>query len=123
MTHNFKRLEIWKQSMDLVERVYLTINEVPNDERFGLKSQISRSAVSIPSNIAEGSGRDSEKEFGRFLSISIGSLHELETQLILLNRLYKLDTGTLVDSCQNLQRMISGFKLKILSNTNEGQKT
>ena len=119
MTHNFRRLEIWKASMDLVEKIYLVIADVPNDERFGLKSQITRAAVSIPSNIAEGSGRGSEKEFGQFLSISLGSLHEVETQLILLNRLFTIETETLVDNCQNLQRMIFGFKTKILSNTNE----
>ncbi len=119
MTHNFRRLEIWKISMDLVAEIYLVIANIPNDERFGLKSQITRAAVSIPSNIAEGSGRNSEKDFGHFLSMSIGSLHEVETQLILLNRLFNIETETLVENCQNLQRMIFGFKTKILSNTNE----
>jgi len=70
--------------MILVKRIYLTTNKLPNDERFGLTSQINRCSVSIPSNIAEGSGRTSEKEFLHFLNIAISSSYELETQLILV---------------------------------------
>lgn len=115
MKHNFRRLEIWISSMDLVEKTYLIIKEVPGDERFGLKSQITRAAVSIPSNIAEGSGRHSNKEFGQFLSISIGSIYELETQLLLLKRLFDINTENLVAQCQHLQRMMIGFRAKIIS--------
>src|SRR4051812_40071588 len=115
MKHNFRRLDIWVSAMDLVEKTYLLINELPSDERFGLKSQISRAAVSIPSNIAEGSGRNSNKEFCRFLSISLGSIYELETQLLLMSRLFKINTESLIESCQNLQRMIAGFRTKLIS--------
>lgn len=73
--------------MDLVEAVYLLSGQLPDTEKFGLQSQIRRSTVSIPSNIAEGCGRASDKEFARFLEIALGSAFELETQLIIGQRL------------------------------------
>ncbi|MBD0824284.1 four helix bundle protein [Aestuariibaculum marinum] len=79
--NNFNELIIWQKSMDLVEQVYQLTSILPEEEKFGLKSQIQRSAVSIPSNIAEGAGRNSDKEFKRFLEISNGSINELMTQL------------------------------------------
>ena len=85
--HNFKKLDIWIKSMDLASEIYLLTNSFPSIERFGLISQMQRSAVSIPSNIAEGSGRFSDKELVRFLFISLGSASELETQLIISQRL------------------------------------
>lgn len=85
--NKFEDLNIWKKSMDLVEQVYLLSNELPKNERFGLTSQIKRCCVSIPSNIAEGAGRNSKKEFIHFLSIANGSTAELKTQLLLLIRL------------------------------------
>lgn len=78
-----KDLDAWKNSIELVTDVYKTTNDFPNHERFGLTSQIRRSAVSIPSNISEGAGRKHKKEFIQFLYIAIGSLAELETQLII----------------------------------------
>ena len=81
--HNFKELVIWKESMKLAKATYLASANFPQDERFGLTSQVRRSAVSVPSNIAEGAGRNSDKEFMNFLSISTGSSYELETQLLL----------------------------------------
>lgn len=115
MKHNFRKLEIWIQSMDVVTDVYKLIAAFPADEKYGLKSQISRCAISVPSNIAEGSGRSTAKDFARFLDFSIGSSFELETQLILANRLFDIDSNELVDRCQNLQRMIFGFQSKILN--------
>jgi len=76
-----KDLEIWKQSMDLVAKIYLVSKGFPTYEQYGLTSQIRRSAVSIPSNIAEGAGRQNTKEFIQFLYITLGSLAELDTQL------------------------------------------
>jgi four helix bundle protein len=85
---NFRNYDIWNESMELVSEVYRLIARFPKEEKYGLRSQISRAAISIPSNIAEGSSRNSEIEFVRFLEISIGSAFELETQLILAKRLH-----------------------------------
>ena len=79
--HNIGKLKIWNASIDLCVEVYEAVANMPNDERYGLSSQIKRSAVSIPSNIAEGAGRDLKKEFKHFLAISHGSSYELLTQL------------------------------------------
>lgn len=76
---NHKEMEVWKRSMDLVECVYSVSQNFPKNEAFGLTSQIRRAAVSIPSNIAEGAARKSNKEFLQFLAISLGSLSEVET--------------------------------------------
>jgi four helix bundle protein len=81
--HNFRELKIWQKSIELTKLVYQILNEFPEDEKYGLKSQIRRCAISIPSNIAEGSGRVGDKEFQHFLSIANGSAFELETQLYL----------------------------------------
>ena len=80
---NFKDLNVWQCGMSLATNVYAFIKKLPSDEKFGLVDQIRCAAVSIPSNIAEGSGRNSPKEFRHFLSIATGSLAELETQLLL----------------------------------------
>jgi four helix bundle protein len=85
MTH--KDLDSWKKAIDLVTEIYQLTRLFPDHERFGLSSQMQRSAVSIPSNIAEGSGRDSMKETIHFLYVSQGSLAELETQLIIAGKL------------------------------------
>ena len=75
---NFRKFKIWKQGIDIVKETYKIAQKLPTDEKFGLKSQITRAAVSIPSNIAEGSSRNSEIEFKRFLEIAIGSLFKLK---------------------------------------------
>ena len=84
---NFRKLKIWEQGIVLVKEIYKISQKLPTDEKFGLRSQITRAAVSIPSNIAEGSSRNSETEFKRFLEIAIGSLFEVETQLIIIQEL------------------------------------
>ena len=114
--HNFKNLKIWQKSRELVKEVFLFTTDFPAEEKFGLTSQILRSAYSIPSNIAEGSGRNSNREFSRFLDISLGSAFELETQLILLNELYKIETSIIINDINELQRMIIGFKRSLSSN-------
>jgi len=81
--HKIEDLKIWQKSMNLTKSVYKICAELPADERFGLISQIKRCAISIPSNIAEGAGRNSQKEFTHFLSITNGTLYELQTQPIL----------------------------------------
>ncbi len=110
MAHNFKELDIWKKSMVLVKDIYLLLADLPSQERFGLISQIQRSAVSIPSNIAEGSGRKSDKEFNYFLTISLSSSFELETQLLLSEELYQLNVNPVLTDLNTIQRMIVGFK-------------
>ena len=95
--------------MQLVKDVYRISNKLPGNETFGLAGQIRRSAVSIPSNIAEGSGRGSDKEFRRFIEIALGSSFELETQLLLANDIYRLGIEmfqSLIDSLGELQRVL-----------------
>ena len=84
---NFRKLNIWNQGIDLAVRAYELSKQLPIEERYGLKSQITRAVVSIPSNIAEGCSRTSENEFKRFLEISLGSSFELETDLIIVEKL------------------------------------
>lgn len=85
--HDFQKLIIWQKSMVLTEDVYRLSAEFPNEEKYGLTSQIRRSAVSVPSNIAEGAGRNTDGEFKNFLGIASGSSNELFTQLVLSHRL------------------------------------
>ncbi|HUH25023.1 MAG TPA: four helix bundle protein [Flavobacterium sp.] len=109
-------LLIWKKSIVLAKEVYALSTKISNDERFGIISQIKRSAVSIPSNIAEGAGRNSNKEFKHFSGIANGSCYELQTQLILLkelNLINESETTPLIDQCIEIQKMIYSFKLKI----------
>jgi four helix bundle protein len=80
---SYRELLVWQKSMELVRSVYEVTKTFPNEERFGLASQIRRAAVSVPSNIAEGQGRNSTREFLRHLSISYGSLMETETQVLI----------------------------------------
>lgn len=113
MRHNFRDLEIWKDSFSIVKIVYNICSKLPDDEKFGLKSQVQRCAVSIPSNIAEGSGRTSDKEFLYFLNIAISSSYELETQLLLIQELFGIDTTEIISKLQSNQRMIGGLKRKL----------
>jgi four helix bundle protein len=90
--NNYKELDVWKKSIDIVEQVYSLTKNFPSDERFVLVSQIQRSAISIPSNIAEGWGRGSTSEYLYFLRIAKGSLLELETQSSIAERLKYITT-------------------------------
>jgi four helix bundle protein len=100
LMHHFKNLKIWQKAMKITEQAYLISSELPNDERFGLTSQIGRSAVSIASNIAEGAGRNTDGEFKNFLGMANGSANELFTQLLLSIRL-KLITKNKIESLLN----------------------
>ena len=94
----FKDLVVWKRGIDLVEDIYALTANLPANEQFGLVSQMRRAAVSIPSNIAEGQGRKSAKEFIQFLYIAKGSLAEIETQLIICERLkFVADTQEMIE--------------------------
>ena len=113
--HNFRNLQIWKDAMDLAQEVYEVTETIPTKETYGIISQMTRAAVSIPSNIAEGSGR-SEKDFAHFLSIALGSLFELNTQIMLSERIGYMDNKqslALQDKADKLQMMIAGFKRRL----------
>lgn len=112
MIKNFKTLDIWKQSRELVKNVYLEVETFPSEEKFGLISQMKRAAISIPSNIAEGCGRNGKKELQYFLNISIGSNCELETQFYLANDLGFISDERLlffVDQLTQIRKMTLGF--------------
>ena len=114
--HNFRKLDIWLKSMDLVVEIYQLTNTFPNSEKFGLSSQMNRSAVSIPSNIAEGSAKSSNKDFARFLEMSIGSSYELETELTIASKLNYIEHDVFVllqNKIVEIQKMIIGFKNKL----------
>ena len=112
MTH--RDLEVWKMSMALVETVYKLMNAMPDEEKYGLISQIKRSSISIPSNIAEGAARGSTKEFIRFLDIATGSLSELETQFLLCTRLRFLNFDDIpLDEITSISKMIYKLKLSL----------
>lgn len=113
--HNFRNLQIWKDAMDLAQEVYEVTETIPTKETYGIISQMTRAAVSIPSNIAEGSGR-SEKDFAHFLSIALGSLFELNTQIMLSERIGYMDNKqsvALQNKADKLQMMIAGFKRRL----------
>ncbi|MDG1747566.1 MAG: four helix bundle protein [Bacteroidia bacterium] len=108
--NNYKNLNIWSSSMSLVIDTYDLVKNVNRVEKFGLIDQIKRSCVSIPSNIAEGSSRPSIKEFQRYLDISLGSAFELETQLILVKKLYDIESKEIFSALSILQKQIHCFK-------------
>jgi four helix bundle protein len=114
--HNYNNLQIWQQAMDLVEEIYKLTASFPIEEKFSLVSQMTRAAVSIPSNIAEGAGRNSDKDFAHFISIAIGSLYELNTQIVLSERLGYINQSQsqeLQKKLDNLQRKSVSFKSKL----------
>ena len=116
--HNYKELKVWKNAMDLVEMVYSELKSFPNDEKFGLISQMKRCSTSIPSNIAEGAGRNTDKDFSRFLDIAVGSLFELETQILLSIRLGLMakDNGNkMLSSINEIHLMTIGLKKSLRS--------
>ncbi len=108
---DFRNYDIWMDSMTYVNTVYDWVNNFPKEERFSLSSQLVRSAISIPSNIAEGAGRKSSKEFARFLEIALGSCYELETQIIIAsNRKYIIgNIDKEIGELQSIQKRISGL--------------
>ncbi len=111
--HNIKDLKIWHKAIDLAVRIYEVTSDYPVDERYGLITQSRRSAVSIPSNVAEGAGRNTKGEFKQFLGIANGSSYELQTQLVIAERLGFVDeqvAGKLLDNIDELQKM--NYKLQ-----------
>jgi len=109
---NYRDLIVWQKAMDLVESVYQVSRSFPREEIYGLTSQLRRTAVSIPSNIAEGEGRGGSKEFAQFLRISHGSLREVETQVLIAHRLAYLDgdqADKLMSNAAEVGRLINGL--------------
>lgn len=120
----YEDLRVWQRAVQLANHVYQVTKRFPADERFGLTSQIRRSAVSIPSNIAEGAARQSKREFAQFLSIASGSLAELHTQLIIARDnglLADQDFKELMEHIRDIRRMLSGLRDSLLS-TGNGQR-
>ena len=118
--NQFKNLKIWQKSIDLTVKIYKLTNTFPSNEKFGLISQINRSAVSIASNIAEGAGRNNKAEFNNFLGIATGSAFELETQLIISTKIgycpedffHELET-----EISELQKMIYNLQKTLKQNS------
>jgi four helix bundle protein len=111
-SRSYRDLEVWKLSNDFVKKVYQVTHDFPASEKFGIINQIRRAAVSIPSNIDEGQGRNSTKEFRQFLAISLGSLAELETQLIIAKEIEYLtqnELDALLSPLDRIRKMIKGL--------------
>ena len=105
--HNYKELKVWQKAVQLSTAVYSLCSELPAEEKYGLKSQMQRCSVSIASNIAEGAGRNSNKEFKYFLSIANGSCYELETQLIIVNEIgMTIDDSKIRTQLTEIMKMI-----------------
>jgi four helix bundle protein len=111
-----KDLEIWKKGLGLVEIIYVMTSTFPKEEIYGLTSQMRRAAISYPSNIAEGAARSSRKEFIHFLYISLGTLSELETHVIISSRLGYHDNKDVVGEIELLRKMTLNF-IKYLKNS------
>lgn len=114
--HNFKELKIWQKGRQFVKDIYILTRTFPNEELFVLTSQMRRAAISISSNIAEGSGRGTDKDFTRFLDIATGSAYELESQLYIAFDLEYCSEESLHDNLQKveeIQKMLFNFKKHI----------
>jgi len=110
--HNFKDLMVWQKSVDLVVRIYQFVEDFPPKEKFNLVSQMQRAATSIPSNISEGSGRNSNTDFKRFVCYALGSSYELETQIIISSRLGYINDEScreLLSRTTEVQKMLNGL--------------
>ncbi|HEY9045001.1 MAG TPA: four helix bundle protein [Ohtaekwangia sp.] len=113
---NYKKLKIWQKGMDIVLATYRLAAQLPIEEKFGLRSQVTRCSVSIPSNIAEGSAKSSKKDYKNYLEISLGSTYELETQVLIIDMLEigdKALRSSLLDLLDEEQKMLQSFIQKI----------
>lgn len=116
---NFEKLETWQAAINLADSVYKITRTFPDTERFGLTNQMRRAAVSVPSNIAEGSSRSSRPDFARFVEIATGSLFEIISQATLAKLqglLTKPDFDQLYSTCEKLSKMLSGLRKSLLGN-------
>lgn len=111
--HKYKDLNIWKDSMELTSMIYSITQNFPDQENYGLTSQMRRCAVSIPTNIAEGAGRNGKAEFKHFIGIALGSLFELDTQVELnfkLNYVTEVDFTNIISEITKIRRMMFSFQ-------------
>mgnify|MGYP000318371464 CR=1 FL=1 len=118
--HNYRELKIWQKSIELTQSVYQLTFDLPSNEKFGLVSQLQRASVSVASNIAEGSSRDSQKEFNYFLSLAIGSLFEIDTQIVIaksLGFIKEKESDKILNQVLELIKMTRGFQKTIKSNS------
>lgn len=109
---SYRDLLVWQDSMELVVQIYRTTSTFPKEERYSLVDQLRRAAVSVPSNIAEGHGRSRTGDFLRYLSVAVGSLHELETQIQIATRLQYISGDRekeLLDACSAIGRMLGAL--------------
>ena len=110
--HNFRNLNVYKDSIELVKEVYSLVNKFPVEERYMLANQMCRSSISIPSNIAEGSSRTSDKDLKRFIEIAMGSAFELETQLTIafdLGYVQEKDFKTAMELTERVEKRLNAF--------------
>jgi four helix bundle protein len=117
---NFKQLRVWQKGLEIALASYELVQAFPKEERYGLSSQITRAAVSIPSNIAEGSSRSSDLDHIRFMEIALGSLFELETQVLISKSLKFGDlekSNHVLQEIQDAQKMLIGFISKLRQDT------
>lgn len=112
---SFKDLSVWRKSFKLAELVYKITQNLPKEEKFGITNQLQRTAISIPSNIAEGCSRNSRKEFLQFIGVARGSAAELETQLLLAKSIYRLDLNTELELLTEIQKMLTKLSQSLRS--------
>src|SRR6185295_1492603 len=113
---NFKELKIWQKGIDIAVKTYQFTETLPSQDRYAIVQQMTKASVSISSNIAEGSSRKSEKDYSRFIEISLGSAFELETQIIIAEKLHKGDQQLLQELKTEItgeQKMLTGFQQKL----------
>jgi len=116
---DYKDLTVWRSAMSLCEAVYSVTRDMPSDEKFGLTSQMRRAAVSVPANIAEGYGRGSRQDYLRFVKIARGSAAELETELLLAQRMGLLDVGRCArttDLVRQVRQLLQGLVRALADN-------
>lgn len=110
---SFRDLTVWQKSFELVENIYLCTSKLPREEKFGIVGQLQRAAVSIPSNIAEGCARNNRKEYLQFVGIARGSAAELETQLLIVQKVYRMDVEKELMLLAEVRKMLTTLSQKL----------
>lgn len=116
--HSYQNLDVWKRSVDLSVRIYGFCKQLPKTELYAISDQMKRAAVSVPSNIAEGQKRFSSKDTVHFCTIALGSIAELETQIIIASRVYYVEVDDILEECAIISRMLHAL-IKSLRNQND----